>query len=178
MGIEDFMQNLLGSHDLWSEQITLSRGEYLVKSGQVERKAYFVESGALRIYYLTEHEEHTIRFGYHGSITTSLSSFIDGQPSEFAIQAIRKTTLRSITKENLMSFIGDDPVRLKAYTQLLEGVVIQQVEREVDLLTNSPVERLKRVMKRSPQLFQEVPAKYIASYLRMTPETLSRIQKS
>jgi CRP/FNR family transcriptional regulator, anaerobic regulatory protein len=60
----------------------------------------------------------------------------------------------------------------------MESLIVQQIEREVDLLTASPTERLARVLKRSPNLFQEVPLKYIASYLRMTPETLSRIRNS
>jgi CRP/FNR family transcriptional regulator, anaerobic regulatory protein len=61
---------------------------------------------------------------------------------------------------------------------MLETLLTQQIEREVDLLTASPTERLSRVLKRSPNLFQEVPLKYIANYLRMTPETLSRIRNS
>ncbi len=52
------------------------------------------------------------------------------------------------------------------------------MEREQDLLINSPEERYRRVLKRSPQLFQEVPHKYIAAYLRMPPETLSRVKKA
>jgi len=60
----------------------------------------------------------------------------------------------------------------------LEQLTLQQLEREKDILTSSPLERYKRVLKRSPQLFQEIPNKYIADYLRMTPETLSRIKKS
>jgi hypothetical protein len=58
----------------------------------------------------------------------------------------------------------------------MEMVITQQIEREIDLLTVSPTERLKRVLERSPNVFQEVPLKYIASYLRMTPETLSRLR--
>lgn len=53
-----------------------------------------------------------------------------------------------------------------------------EIEREIDILTFSPAERLNRVQERSPHLFQEIPSKYIAAYLRMTPETLSRIRKS
>jgi CRP/FNR family transcriptional regulator, anaerobic regulatory protein len=55
-------------------------------------------------------------------------------------------------------------------------LVVQQMQRELDLLTASPIERYRRVIARSPQLFQEVPLKYIADYLRMTPETLSRLR--
>ena len=49
---------------------------------------------------------------------------------------------------------------------------------EIDILTNSPKERYKRVLKRSPQLFQEIPNRHIANYLRMSAETLSRLKKS
>jgi len=66
----------------------------------------------------------------------------------------------------------------RQYIALLETLVVQQMERELDLLTPSPLGRLARVQQRSPHLFQEIPLKYIASYLRMTPETLSRIRNS
>ncbi len=71
-----------------------------------------------------------------------------------------------------------DPQRMQAWHLMMQQLVYQQLEREVDLLTQSPKERYKRVLKRSPQLFQEIPARHIASYLRMTPETLSRLKKS
>jgi hypothetical protein len=57
-------------------------------------------------------------------------------------------------------------------------IIYDQFEREKDILTYSPLKRYQRVLKRSPQLFQEIPNKYIASYLRMSPETLSRLKKS
>ena len=60
---------------------------------------------------------------------------------------------------------------------MLGELIYQQMERERDILTSSPLERYKRVLSRSPQLFQEIPNKHIASYLRMTPETLSRLKK-
>jgi len=64
------------------------------------------------------------------------------------------------------------------WTTILENLVIQQMEREIDILTNSPKERYQRVLKRSPQLFQEIPNRHIANYLRMSAETLSRLKKS
>jgi CRP/FNR family transcriptional regulator, anaerobic regulatory protein len=67
---------------------------------------------------------------------------------------------------------------LKLWIKILEDLVIQQIEREKDLLTASPKERFERVLKRSPILFQEISNRHIANYLRMTPETLSRLKKS
>jgi CRP-like cAMP-binding protein len=156
----------------------IAKGDFLIKEGDVEHSLYFVESGALRVFYLTEFEEMTIRFGYKGSIITSLSSFIKGTPSEFYLDAIRKTTVKALSKEKLMSLVNESNENLKQYTALLESLITQQIEREIDLLITSPHERLNRVLQRSPDLFQEIPLKYIASYLRMTPETLSRIRNS
>ncbi|MNY67885.1 hypothetical protein D3C86_2055530 [compost metagenome] len=64
------------------------------------------------------------------------------------------------------------------WIKILENLAVQQLEREIDLLKNSPKERYERVLKRSPQLFQESPNRHIANYLRMSPETLSRLKKS
>lgn len=77
-----------------------------------------------------------------------------------------------------MNFVESSAENTKIWHLILGDLIIQQMERERDILTSSPLKRYKRVLKRSPQLFQEIPNKYIASYLRMTPETLSRIKKS
>jgi len=175
---ESFEQKLQQTFERVAQRKTLSKGQFLIREGEVEHNLYLVESGALRVFYLTEFEEMTIRFGYKGSIITSLSSFIKGAPSEFYIDAIRKTTIKMLSRESLMALVNDNMESLRQYTTLLESLITQQIEREIDLLITSPQERLKRVLERSPNLFQEIPLKYIASYLRMTPETLSRIRNS
>jgi len=161
-----------------SFQKTINKGEYLLREGQVERNLYFIESGAIRAFHLHEFEEMTVRFGYEGSFINSLSSFIKASPSEFYLEAIRKTTVKVITKEKLYHLVHENAENQVAYSAFLEIVITQQIEREIDLLTASPSARLKRVLDRSPNLFQQIPLKYIASYLRMTPETVSRIRNS
>ena len=94
---------------------------------------------------------------------TSLPSFFNEQPSIFYIQAIRKCKIRFLQKQTFLAYIRENPIREEQYNQFLESLVIQQIEREIDILTFSPVERLERVLDRSPQLFQEIPSKYIAS---------------
>ena len=157
---------------------TFAKGEFVVRQGQVEQSLYLIVSGAVRVIHVTEFEEQTIRFGYPGSMITSLSSFITGKPSEFYIEALRKTTLRIVSRTKLFEIIHEDTQNQSIYIKLLEGLVVQQMEREIDLLTESPLKRLQRVLERSANQFQEIPLKYIASYLRMTPETLSRIRNS
>jgi CRP-like cAMP-binding protein len=174
----NFIDKLNSAFSELGQQKVALRGQFILKAGEIERNLYFVKSGAIRVFYLTEFDEQIIRFGYKGSLINSLSSFINQKPSEFYIEAIRKTTLQVISREKLYQLVNENETSLKQYILLLETLITQQIDREIDLLITSPSERLNRVLSRSPNLFQEIPLKYIASYLRMKPETLSRIRNS
>lgn len=164
--------------DLWSKTLELQRNDFLKVKGSIDTNLYLVTSGSLRIFIVDEHEEHTIRFGYINNLIAALDSFLSGKPSDLYIQALKKTTLKAISKKEYNKFITSSAENNALWLQILESFALQQMERERDILTTSPLERYKRVLERSPKLFQEIPNKYIASYLRMTPETLSRIKKS
>ncbi len=168
----------LSSQNLWHNTLELKRNEYLKVKGSIDTNLYLVEKGALRIFVLDEFEEHTIRFGYKNNLIAALDSFLSEKPSDLYIQALKHTTLKVMHKDTFTNFISESAENTKIWQLVLESFALQQMEREQDILTTSPVERYNRVLKRSPQLFQEIPNKYIASYLRMTPETLSRIKKS
>jgi len=163
--------------ELSTKIITVDRNEFIKVKGNINTNAYYIESGSLRVFVLDENEEQIIRFGYKNNLIVSLDSFLTGKPSSFYIQAIKKTVLKVITKEQIDDFLKNETNRV-LWIKIFENLVLQQLEREIDILTNSPKERYKRVLKRSPQLFQEIPNKYIANYLRMSPETLSRLKKS
>lgn len=177
----DIFENLIdqiSNARLWEETKLLNRNDYLKVAGTIENHLYFILSGSVRIFMIDENEEHTIRFGYKNSIVTCLDSFLTNKKTSFYIQALKKTQYMSVPKNDFYSLIDKTIENQKIWKQILEAFVIQQMERETDLLTTSPEERYQRVLNRSPQLFQEIPHKYIASYLRMSPETLSRIKKS
>ncbi|MEX2380487.1 MAG: Crp/Fnr family transcriptional regulator [Vicingaceae bacterium] len=165
----------LKSDELAWKKLQIKNGEYLIQAGEVEKFVYFVESGALRAFTYVEEEEITIRFGYSGSILTALPSYITQTPSELYIQALRKSTVLQCKRSEFESYIQASKERLIAYKELLNQLIAGIMEREIDLMHTSPKSRIERLQKRSPQLFQEVPQKYIAAYLRMSPETLSRL---
>lgn len=175
--MNDFIQLL---HELFANKgklIQLRKGELLIKEGHIEQHLYFVKEGAIRAFYQSEKEEYTIRFGYQGNIINSLASYISQSPSELCLEALKKTEVLALKKSQIEELIYSNHENTIAYLHLIEHLVVQQIERETDLLIESPSARIERVLKRSPNLFQHIPLKHIASYLRMTPETLSRIRK-
>jgi len=163
--------------ELSTKEITIQRNEFLKVKGSIDTNLYYVESGSLRIFVLDDYEEQTIRLGYKENLIVSLDSFLTGKPSDLYIQAIKKTVVKVITKQQIDIFLGKENNQ-NLWRGILENLVVQQMEREIDILTNSPKERYERVLKRSPQLFQEIPNRHIANYLRMSAETLSRLKKS
>lgn len=145
-------------------------------AGDVNTNIYYVDSGLLRSYILVNDDEQIIRFGYQGDFVVAMDSFFTSKPTMLYAEALRKTTVRVIKRAKYEAAVMNDPALSKIWRKILSWMVLGQLEREIDLLTNDPSERYRRVLERSPRLFQEVPAKYIANYLRMTAETLSRVK--
>ena len=167
----------LDAAGLWSGSRHLKRGEYLMLPGHRDRDLYYVASGTLVATAEIDGEEQCLRFGYAGDIVAAIDTHVGNAPSDIAIRALRRTELRVANYADYRAFIAEEAARREAWEQLLTWLIRGLLEREIDLLTPSPEERYRRVLERSPRLFQEIPAKYIANYLRMTPETLSRIKK-
>jgi CRP-like cAMP-binding protein len=167
----------LDENKLWKETKTYKRNEFIKLGNTIDTNLYFVVEGSLRIFIIHEDEEKVIRFGYKNSLITALDSFLTGKPSLFNIQVIKKTTVKIIARNTFNQLLKNHSFINDIWIKNLETLALQQIEREVDILTNSPKERYLRILKRSPQLFQEIPNKHIASYLRMSPETLSRMKK-
>lgn len=178
MSKRNLLLEKIEQENLWEKHIVLERNDFLKSGGNKDTNIYFVVEGSLRIFVLDEYEDHTIRFGYQNNFIVDLDSFIREKASDYYIQALKKTIVKCITKSKFKSLVQDVLPLQQEWNSTLEQIILQSLEREVDILTTSPLERYRRVLKRSPQLFQEIPNKYIASYLRMTPETLSRIKKS
>lgn len=153
------------------------RGTYLFKAGSIAKSAFFIKNGSVSVQCDMEKSTQIIRFGYAGSLITALDSYLNGKSSIYTIQALKASEVAIIPKSDLEAFWNYSNANRQLWLQIVESLIVQQMERELDLLTVEPALRYQRVMQRSPQLFQEVPHKYIANYLRMSPETLSRLKK-
>ena len=161
----------------WDQTIRLRRHDFLVAPGQAEQRLCFVRHGLLRIYYpTTPGEETCVGFGHANSLLCSFPSFVTGQPSTYAIQALRQSELLAIGRADFLDFVESSPAFARFWRAELEKALVGRMEHEIDLLLPEPAQRLARLRQRNPRIFQLVPRKYLASYLRMTPETLSRLR--
>ncbi|QHL87850.1 cyclic nucleotide-binding domain-containing protein [Nibribacter ruber] len=162
---------------LWKKQVQVKRHDFLIREGQVEQHLYFVLSGAFRLYYPTPEEDICVGFAYANTLITAFPSLVTQMPSTYCIQALKKSELLAISRTDFYALQEERPVFGKFWRHELEKALVGKMEREIDLQLLDPQQRLDRLLARSPHIFQLVPLKYIASYLRMTPETLSRIRR-
>lgn len=161
----------------WTVEKNLLRGDYLSKEGQVEGYLYFVNKGTLRIFYLhNDGTEICVGFAYPNTLLCSYPSFISQVPAQYYIQSITPSQLIGIKRSHFYQLMERFPSMEKRWRMLTEAALLGKIEREVEMLTFTPAERYRRLLDRSPHVFQLIPQKYLASYLGMQAETFSRIK--
>lgn len=162
----------------WKQHFTLKRNEFLITPDRREQYMYFVISGTQRLYCVDANgEEATIGFAYTDTLTGSYPSLITGKPANIYIQALSDCELIGILWQDFERLSIEIPNVERCRRILAEATLMGRLQREIEMLTLSPAQRYEQFMQRSAHLFQLVPQKHIASYLGMTPETLSRIRK-
>jgi CRP/FNR family transcriptional regulator, anaerobic regulatory protein len=161
----------------WTISKNISRGEYLYPKGMPETNIYFIESGSFKIGYEVNGQEMVLGFGYENTFIFDLPSFFTGKASSFYIEAIKKSKLIGIRKADFEASLDSNLIIAKYWRKRTELIMLDLVEREIDILTSSPKTRFERLQNRNPTIFQKIPHKYIAAYLRMSAETLSRLKK-
>jgi len=158
-----------------SEQ-TIAPKEYFLREGKVCRNIAFIETGLLRLYYINEGKEVTHCFCKEQTITTSYKSLITQSESDIAIQAIEETKLQVLSYDSLQKLYAEDLFwqQLGRLTAENEYVVSESQKRFINDLTAT--ERYLQFLESDRALFQRIPLNYLASYLQIAPETLSRIR--
>lgn len=155
----------------------LSRHEHFLVQGEVCRQLGFIASGYVRLYYIKDDEEVTKDFNFENDFCGSYASFITARPSLFNVIAMEPVKLYTISRESLLTLYENFFCWQKLGRISMERMFIKKEQREASFLLDSPEMRYQKLIKETPHFVQRVPLKYLASYMGITPETLSRIRK-
>lgn len=154
----------------------LKKNELFLEQGQVCRHMACIAAGYVRFYFVVDGEEITKEFSFEGSFCGSYASFISGTPSRFNVKAMEDLSLLVFTRPQLLELVDRYPAWGKFALFSVENLFVRKENREASFLLDSPDEKYEKLLGENKQMLQRVPLKYIASYLGLSAETLSRIR--
>jgi CRP-like cAMP-binding protein len=152
------------------------KNEMVLKAGQVGNHASFVLQGLIRSYYLKDEEEITTKFLQPGSTITSIYSFYSRKPGNEYIVALDDTQLASFHFDHLQMMYKKHPLFNMIGRVITERYLFFLEIEMYNMRKQKAEDRYQFFIKHFPELLQKVPLKYIATYLGMNLETLSRIR--
>jgi len=156
----------------------LRKRQYILQEGDVCKYLMFVEKGLLRMYHVDDKgAEHMIQFAWEGWWMADTYSFLSGDISQYNIDAIEDAELLMITLPNFEAMLLQLPVMERYFRILFQNNIISKERRLINTISYSAEEKYKRLVATHPEMIQRIPQNLIASYLGLTPETLSRIRK-
>lgn len=166
-------------HDLeqYSDIKSHPKHKTLLAQGQVSTVFYFVLKGCLRQYHLTDGTEKTTLLYIENQFVVPFESILSQTPSESYLQCIEECTLVTMTLQHEQLLYERHPELEKTSRILLQEELIRYNGYRTKLLTMKPYERYMTLLKTEPGLANRVPGKYLATFLGIQPESLSRLRK-
>nr|WP_298996050.1 Crp/Fnr family transcriptional regulator [uncultured Allomuricauda sp.] len=156
---------------------TLKKNTPLIKIGQVENYLSFISEGIVRYYIPQEESDLTFGFLFENEFVTAYDSFITQTPSPYQIETLTNTTLWRISFKDLQEVYNKTESGNVIGRRMAENMFLIKSKREIALLSKTAEERYLDLFSERPKLLKQIPLKYIASYIGVTPQALSRIRK-
>lgn len=155
----------------------LKKRQYLLQEGEICRNEYFVIKGCLRTYTIDEKGvDHVVQFSIEDWWTGDMYSFLTQQPSRYTVDALEDSELLYLDKASHEELYAKVPKFERFFRHLLQYAFIAMQERINETLSQTADERYGSFIEKYPLMERRLPLKQIASYLGITPESLSRIR--
>ena len=154
------------------------KGQMILSEGEICTNIYWVAKGLVRQFYYKNGKELTEHMATENNIVMCIESLFKEEPTRLQIVALEPTIIYALPKEALeQASIRSVNIQMLYRKMLEESLILSQVHADM-LRFESAQDRYVKLVKRQPQLVLRAPLVYIASYLQMTPETLSRVRTS
>lgn len=157
---------------------TVKKGDFLLRQGEICRHTFYVQQGLLRYYSIDDKgKEHLLQFAPESWFVSNRESVYFHQPSQYFIQALEESTITLIDEEFITALSLENKSFLQFNHKLLHNH-IRQLQNRINLLLSATAEeRYLQFVAIYPDLLLRVPQWMVASYLGITPESLSRVRK-
>lgn len=157
--------------------VELKKRSILLKLGEVESHLYFISKGIVRFYIPKEEVDVTFGFLFENEFVTGYDSFLTQTPSEYQIETLTDSLLWKISKKDLEEVYAQTNSGNTIGRKMAENMFLIKSKRELSLLSKTAEERYLDLFSDRPILLRQIPLKYIASYIGVTPQALSRIRR-
>ncbi|MFZ6014004.1 MAG: Crp/Fnr family transcriptional regulator [Bacteroidota bacterium] len=156
----------------------LKKRQYLLQAGDVCRFEHFINKGCLRAYMVNDKgQEHNVMFGIEGWWISDLYSFLTDTPATLHIEALEDSEVFCIEKPDVERLYREVPKFERFFRIILQNAFIASQQRILAEISQTAEERYNAFVKKYPAFEQRIPQNQIASYLGITPETISRIRR-
>lgn len=159
-----------------SEYFSVPSKSILLEEGKIAEKLYLIRKGCLRLFFYNEGKDITFQFFFEGDFVASFDSLYKHTPSLFYLESIESTELIAIKREDFYNQINNDLSSRKLYEEKLIDRFHAYQQLFLSRIKNTPKQRYEELLKEHPNIIQRIPQHYIASYLGITPVSLSRIR--
>lgn len=159
-----------------SKELVIKKNRELQPIGHTCRTIYFIRKGLARIYYFKDGMDITESFSFENEIIARIESLFTGKPSRKAIQVLEDSEIIAIDAVRLVKLYDAYPEIERLFRKIFEKAYVETVNRIESIQFYSAEERYKSLLDQTPDLLKRVPLKFIASYLGITQQSLSRIR--
>jgi CRP-like cAMP-binding protein len=173
----DFSESEWCAHrDLLTRRF-LKKGEFLTQAGEVCNHVSFINSGSFRVFIEVRNQEISKHFFFEHEYASDYASFLTRKPGIINIKALEEGEVMELSYEKVQMLYRLFPVWQKYGRLIAENLYIQVASRTQELLLRTPEEMYVRLMEEQSPIIEKIPLHYIASYIGIQPESLSRIRK-
>jgi CRP-like cAMP-binding protein len=155
----------------------VKKNNYVFRQGDTCKDFVFVDKGCLRLYYVKDGIEISVWFAFQPSSAIEVYSFISEKPSNHFLQAIEDSEVLYLPKTELKKLYQYQPKMQEMMRNFWEAVLLDLISRFTALETDSAEKRYLDLLNKQPDYVEAIPQKYLASFIGVTPTSLSRIRK-